>query len=271
LIETIPGSLARLRSIGAFAFDMDGTTYLGGRLLPGVAQFLALLDRRGIPYVFLTNNSSKSRREYHAKLARLGLSCREDAVMTSGEATLRYLHRERPGARVFLLATPSFEAEAREAGIALVPSQAEADVLVLAYDMTLTFQRLADLCDGVRRGLPFIATHPDVNCPVDGGYLPDVGAFLACIEKATGRGPDLVVGKPGDLMVAALCERVALPAGRIAYVGDRLYTDVAMAARSGMLGVLVLSGETTLADLPGSAVTPDLVADGVGELGAWMG
>jgi len=265
MIEWNPGAFDRLETVRAFAFDMDGTTYLGDRVLPGVPEFLAYLDDRGIPYVFLTNNSSKSRREYRAKLTRLGLPVREDAVMTSGEATLRYLKRERPGAGVYLVATPSFEEEAVEFGVRMV-QPAEAEVAVLAYDTGLTFRKLRDLCDLVRRGLPFVATHPDVNCPVDGGYMPDVGAFLAAIEKSAGRVPDLIVGKPYPLMIAALCERLALPAARIAYVGDRLYTDVAMAHRTGMLGALVLTGETKLSDLDGSEVRPDLVADDMADL-----
>ncbi|MBM4396591.1 MAG: HAD-IIA family hydrolase [Deltaproteobacteria bacterium] len=268
MIEKTPGSLERLRTIGAVALDMDGTTYLGGRLLPGAAAIVDLTARRGIPCIFLTNNSSKSRAEYREKLGRLGLAAAPDAVMTSGEATIRWVLRARPDARVLLLATPSFEAEVRDAGIALVPLDraAEADLAILAYDTTLTFARLAAICDHVRAGRTFVATHPDVNCPVEGGCLPDVGAFLACIRASTGRGPDLVVGKPGELMVAALAERVSLPPERIACVGDRLYTDVAMARRSGMLGILVLSGETRIADLDGSEFQPDLVADDLADV-----
>jgi HAD superfamily hydrolase (TIGR01450 family) len=265
VIERTPGAVARLAAVRAWALDMDGTTYLGERVLPGVPRFLDTLAARGAPYVFLTNNSSKSRREYEAKLARLGLRVPDGAVMTSGEATIRHLLRERPGQRVFLVATESFRAEVEEAGIPLVAAD-EADVAVLAFDTGLTFRRLADLCDVVRRGRPFVATHPDVNCPVDGGYLPDVGALLKCVEASTGRVPDLVVGKPGDRMVAALCERLGQPADRVAYVGDRLYTDVAMARRAGMLAVLVLTGETALADLDGAAVQPDVVATDLGEV-----
>jgi HAD superfamily hydrolase (TIGR01450 family) len=270
VIETTPGALERLGRIRAFALDMDGTTYLGGRLLPGAADFVAINRGRGTPCVFLTNNSSRSRREYLDKLTRLGLAVGDGDVMTSGEATIRYLHRERPGARVFLVATPSFEEEVRSAGIALAPA-AGADVAVLAFDTTLTFAKLADLCDAVRRGVPFVATHPDVNCPVDGGYIPDVGSFLACIEASTGRRPDMVVGKPGPLMVAALSEKLSLPPADIAYVGDRLYTDVAMARSSGMLAVLVLSGETSLSDLDSSPHRPDLVVDGLAEVVRLLG
>lgn len=266
MIQMTPGSLSRLRGIGAFALDMDGTTYLGGRLLPGAREFVDLMLARDLPFTFLTNNSSKSRAEYGRKVAALGLPCGAERVMTSGEATIRYLVRERPGARVYLAATPSFAAEVREAGIVLASGRDDADLAVLGYDTTLTFERLVVLCDLVRDGKPLVATHPDVNCPVEGGYWPDVGAFLALIERSTGRGADLIVGKPGPLMVTALTEKVGLSADRIAYVGDRLYTDVAMARRSGMLAVLVLSGETTLADLDGCDEAPDLVVDGLDEL-----
>lgn len=266
MIERTPGALQRLRDTAAFALDMDGTTYLGGRLLPGALDFAQRCLRRGTPFVYLTNNSSKSRAEYGRKLQALGLPVGESHVMTSGEAAIRYLLREHPGKRVLLLATPSYEAEVREAGIALAAGRADADLAVLAYDTTLTFARLVDLCDVVRDGKMLVATHPDVNCPVEGGCWPDVGAFLALVQKSTGRGADVIIGKPGPLMATALCERFALPADRLAYVGDRLYTDVAMARRTGMLAVLVLSGETTMADLEGAAEPPDLVLDGLHEM-----
>jgi len=268
MIEKTNGALDRLKAIKAAALDMDGTTYLGDRLLGGASELFDLLASKGKPCVFLTNNSSRSRREYEEKLNRLGLRVGPGSVMTSGEATIRLLQRKYPKARVFLVATPSFEAEVRQAGIEVLALEAatSADVAVLAYDTGLTFQKLAALCTLVRSSVPFIATHPDINCPVDGGFLPDVGAFLACIRASTGRSPDLIVGKPSTLMVEALCEKLGLPASQITYIGDRLYTDVAMARASGMLSVLVLSGETRIDDLESSEIQPDLVATGLDEI-----
>lgn len=271
MIEKTPGALRRLHEVGAFALDMDGTVYLGARVLPGAHDFVARCRQDGIPFAMLTNNSSKSRREYGEKLARMGLDVGEDGVMTSGEATIRYLHREHPGRRVYLVATPSYQTEVLEGGVTLAAGRSDADVAVLAFDTGLTFEILVVLCDLVRDGKPFIATHPDFNCPVDGGYIPDVGSFLALVQASTGRRPDVIIGKPGRMMVAALCERWNLPAERIAYVGDRLYTDIAMAADSGMLGILVLSGETSLADLEGSPHQPDLVVEGLAELVELLG
>ncbi len=271
MIENTPGALARLADVGAFALDMDGTVYLGGRLLPGAGDFVKRCRAAKIPFAMLTNTSSKSRREYGEKLARLGLPVGEDGVMTSGEATIRYLHRVHPGRRVYLVATPSYEAEVRDAGVPLASGRTDADLVVLAFDTGLTFEKLVVLCDVVRDGKPLIATHPDFNCPVDGGYIPDVGSFLALVEASTGTRPDAVIGKPNRLMVKALCERWDLPADRIAYVGDRLYTDIAMARDSGMLGILVLSGETSLKDLKGSPHQPDLVVEGLAELVGLLG
>lgn len=266
MVEQKSGSIARLRRIKAVALDMDGTVYLGGRLLPGAREFVDWYRGMGIPVVFLTNNSSKSRAEYHEKLTRLGLDVGFDQVMTSGEATIRFLHRDFPGQRVYLVATQSFTDEAIEAGVPLAQGYDDAEMAVLAFDTSLTFEKLTILCDLVRAGKPFIATHPDLNCPVDGGYIPDVGSMLALVKASTGRAPDRIVGKPDQLMITALCEKLGVTASNIVYIGDRLYTDVAMAVKSGMLSVLVLSGETALCDIAGSDFQPDLIYDGLNEM-----
>lgn len=270
MTEVTKGALERIRKIKAFALDMDGTVYLGKRLLAGTPPFLKACADRGIPYVFLTNNSSKSCAEYVRKLNGMGIDADLSRVMTSGEAAIRYLHREYPGKRVYLLATGSYEQEVREAGIDLAQGRGDADMAVLAFDMTLTFQRLVNLCDIVRDGKPFIATHPDNNCPVEGGYIPDVGAMLALVKTSTGRDPDFIVGKPSRLMIQALCEKLGLDAADIAYCGDRLYTDIRMAVDSGMVATLVLSGETSLADVAASPYKPDIIFDDLGEIARLM-
>jgi len=267
MTERTEGALERLRAIRGFALDMDGTTWIGRRLLPGAREFVEFCLQRGLPFVFLTNNSSKSREEYGRKIRGLGLPVGEEHVMTSGEAAIAFLHRERPGQRVLLFGTPSFRQEAEQAGVPLAGGIEDADLVLLAYDTTIDFPGLVRLCDAVRAGLPLIATHPDVNCPVEGGYWPDVGAFLALVERSTGRGADLVIGKPETRMAIAVSERLGQPLPSLAYIGDRLYTDVAMARNSGMLAVLVLSGETSLEDLEALREGgPDLVFQDLGEV-----
>ncbi|MBL6976014.1 MAG: HAD-IIA family hydrolase [Deltaproteobacteria bacterium] len=266
MLEITPGSRDRLSGMGAFAMDMDGTIYLGDRLLPGAVQWLTAVRDRQSPLVFLTNNSSRSQADYVYKLNDLGLAITAENVMTSGEATLQYLLDLHDGASVLLVGTPSLTREFKEAGVRLTDSPEKADLVVLGFDTTITYARLRALCDCVRRDLPFVATHPDFNCPTENGYMPDVGSFLALVEASTGRRPDAVIGKPSRWMTKALSRRLGLAPRDIAYVGDRLYTDVAMARDSGMLAVLTLTGETALDDLAGSEVQPDLVVDDLLEL-----
>ena len=123
------------------------------------------------------------------------------------------------------------------------------DVIVLGFDTTLTYEKLWKLCDFVRAGLPYIATHPDFNCPTETGFMPDIGAMIAFVNASTGREPDLVVGKPNRMIVDAVAHKLGLQIPEMAMVGDRLYTDIALGQTSGITTCLVLSGETHPEDL----------------------
>ncbi len=257
------GIINRLRQVRCFLLDMDGTFYLGDQLLPGAKDFLHYCENNGIEYLFLTNNSSKNADDYVEKLHRLGVEVVREKILTSGEATCTYLKKKQPGKRVFLAGTPALEEEFRQGGIHLAPDDPQ--VVVLGFDTTLTYARLWKLCDFVRAGLPYIATHPDFNCPTAHGYMPDIGAMIAFVAAATGRQPDVVVGKPNTPMLDAVLEKVDVPLQRIAMLGDRLYTDVAM-GQTGILTVLVLSGETTLEEARKSEFQADLMADNLADL-----
>ena len=255
----------RLENIRLFLLDMDGTFYLGDRVLDGsrpfVSKIASLPDCR---MAFLTNNSSKNRRDYVQKLARMGFSFSDDQVITSGEATTIYLNRIKPQARVFLLGTESLEREFEEAGFLLTDQQP--DFAVLGFDLNLTYARMRALCDFVRAGVPYFATHPDFNCPIDnGGFIPDTGAMIAFVEASTGKRP-LVIGKPNRYIIDAAAEKFGLPYEAIAMVGDRLYTDIAVGANAGITSILVLSGETTREDLVNSKIQPDYIFSDLGEL-----
>ena len=254
-----------LNTIRCFLLDMDGTFYLGDRLLPGALEFIDLLKQRGTRFLFLTNNSSKGRRQYADKIGRLGLSLPEEVIFTSGEATAIYLKRQKPGARLFVVGTPALEDELLAHGFTLC--QNDPDFVVLGFDTTLTYQKLWKLCDLVRDGLPYIATHPDINCPTETGYMPDIGAMMACIAASTGRQPDVIVGKPYAPVVEALAEKTGLPIHQLAMVGDRLYTDIALGA-AGLTTVLVLSGETRREEIATSPHQPDYVMENLADLAA---
>ncbi len=252
-----------LKSAKCFLFDMDGTIYLGSRLLPGAADFIAYLDQIDFPYYFLTNNSSRSRADYVTKLEKMGLPTPPEKIFSSGEATAIYLSRQQEGAKIFLVGTPSLESEFVRFGFELTDEGP--DFVVLGFDTTLTYEKLVKLCDFVREGLPYIATHPDINCPVEGGFIPDIGAMMALVESSTGRAADVIVGKPHPPIVEAIVEKTGFSADEIIMVGDRLYTDIALGS-AGLGTVLVLSGEAKIEDLASSPHQPDLIVENVGSL-----
>lgn len=252
-----------IKNTACFLFDLDGTVYLGDELLPGARELLAYLDENSRPYYFLTNNSSRSRADYSRKLAGYGLIASEEKIFSSGMATAIYLKKRKPGARIYLVGTPSLEEEFRAYGFELVEN--DPDYLVLGFDTTLTYQKIRVLADFVVEGRPYIATHPDINCPTPGGFMPDIGAMMALIKTSTGRDADVIVGKPHAPMVEAIVEQTGFEPEQLTMVGDRLYTDIAL-GEAGILTVLVLSGEAKLEDLVSAPHQPDLVCENLGEL-----
>lgn len=251
------------------ALDMDGTIYMGSTLFDFTIPFLNTLTANGIGYSFLTNNPTKSQEDYLKKLEKLGIHATKDEMYTTAIATIDYIKVHFPDARrLFILGTPSMIAEFERAGfVSVADDPAERpDVLVVAFDMTLQYSRLCRAAWWAKQGVPYIATNPDKVCPTDQEVvLVDCGSICRCIEYATDRRPDIVIGKPNPDMLDGIKNRYGLDASEIAMCGDRIYTDVAMAHNAGALGVLVLSGETTLETALSSDPQPDITALNIAE------
>jgi 4-nitrophenyl phosphatase len=255
-------SVDSLKQVRCFLLDMDGTFYLGEQLLEGALRFIDVLNQQGRDFLFLTNNSSKDSQQYVEKITRLGLPISREKVLTSGEATAMYIRDQKPEARVYVVGTSALENEFLAHGFAL--SSEGTDFAVLGFDTTLTYDKLWTLCNLVRDGVPYIATHPDFNCPTETGFMPDIGATIAFVRASAGRDPDLVVGKPNRLFVEKAAERVGVPISGMCMIGDRLYTDIALGDTAGIPTVLVLSGETHQEDLSTSAYQPRYVFSHLG-------
>ena len=253
-----------LSKVKCFALDMDGTIYLGERWIDGAKEFLERIEASGRNYVFLTNNSSKNAAVYVEKLERMGLSVGEDKIVTSGQATIHYLKRHFPGKKVFLLGNALLREEFLQAGVVL--EEDNPDVVVTAFDTSLDYGKMCRVCDFVRAGLPYLATHPDYNCPTEDGFIPDAGAIHAFINASAFRYPDRVIGKPNADIIDYLTTRVNTGRNGIAMVGDRLYTDIAAGRNHGLQSVLVLSGEASLEDARDSEVKPHLIFSSVREM-----
>lgn len=256
--------LSFFRTLRAFALDMDGTFFLGDKPLPGALRFLQALNARKIPFSFLTNNSSRGRAEYAHKLAAMGVQEQDLRIYTAGDATIAYLKAEYPDQRIELLGTASLKEQFVQEGLCL--DEQDPQVLVLAYDTELTYDALARFCLHLRLGLPYIATHPDINCPTPQGPIPDIGAMMALIASSTGREAQAVIGKPNAQIVLQLARSWGLPANALCMIGDRLYTDIALGQSAGVGTILVLSGETQSSDLLGSPFCPDCVCRDLGEV-----
>jgi HAD superfamily hydrolase (TIGR01450 family) len=264
-------TLARLKKIKHVALDMDGTIYNGSTLFPYTPGFLASLKNAGIGYSFLTNNPSKSTSDYLKHLEKMGIPASREEIYTSALATIDYLKSHHPLVkRLFILGTPSMIAEFEANGFISTADDANdvPDALVVGFDTTLAYPRLCRASWWASQKLPYIATNPDWVCPTDQPViLVDCGAICACIEGATKRLPDIVIGKPDPRMLDGILHRYQLEPSEIAMVGDRLYTDVKMALNAKAFGVLVLSGEATMEDVAYSDVKADVIADNVARFG----
>jgi len=264
--------LSRIRHV---ALDMDGTIYRGGTLFESTLPFLERLAELGVGHTFLTNTSSRSTRDYLAHLRKFGIHASADQLYTSTQATIEFLRAQMPAARrLFVLGTTSLAEELSEAGFTLTADDAadEPDAVLAGFDTGLVFSRLCRAAYWVKAGKPFVATHRDLVCPTDlPTVLVDCGSICAAIEKATGRAPDVVLGKPDPRMLEGILRRHNLGPGNLAMVGDRLYTDMAMARQARVLGVLVLTGEATAEQAAAMADPPDLIVSGLTELADRLG
>ncbi len=263
--------MARLRKIKHVALDMDGTIYMGMSLFPYTKPFLAGLSSFGVNYSFLTNNPSKSIADYLHKLDTLGIKATEEEMYTTALATIDYIKTNYPQAkRLFLLGTPSMISEFEKAGFVSTADDPNdvPDVIVAAFDMSLVYNRLCRAAWWISQGVPYIATNPDRVCPTDKPVvLVDCGSICACLTHATGRKPDITLGKPDPNMLSGIVKRYGLQSDEIAMVGDRIYTDIEMAHNANAFGVLVLSGETTLEVADAAAKQPHLICDSIEVLG----
>ena len=234
-----------LKGVKLFVLDMDGTVYLGNHMIDGALDFIHEVDAsEDRDYIFFTNNASRVPSVYVEKLHKLGLDVDESKVVTAGDVCAEFLKVNYPGAKVYLNGTPVLEENWKEKGIHLV--EEDPDVAVQSFDTTLTYHKLDRICHYVRNGVPFIATHMDTNCPTEYGFMP---------WKET---------------VDMVAEITGYKAEEMAFVGDRLYTDVATGVNNGAKGFLVLTGEADMQTVAESDVEPTCIYDSLGEMRRYL-
>jgi HAD superfamily hydrolase (TIGR01457 family) len=246
-------------------FDLDGTVYLGERLIPGADTAIATLRAAGRRVAFLSNKPLQTRAEYAAKLTSLGVPAAPDDVINSSLVLARYLRDRDPGAPVFVIGEPPMREEMRAHGFE-VRSDERVRWVVIAFDRTFDYAKLNVALQAVKQGARLIATNPDRTCPVEGGEIPDCAGMIAAVEAVTDRKVEVIVGKPSPIILEVALGALGVRADETAIVGDRIETDMVMGRRLGLATVLVLSGVTRADDPRIAAVAPDHVIRSIGDL-----
>ena len=252
-----------LEGIEAVFLDLDGTLYLGDDMIEGALDFLLRLKEKGVQRFFLSNNSSESVTLYLEKLQGMGVPAVSEDILLSTHDLLAWLSANGVS-ETYLVGTSGMRQMIEDAGVST--DSVNPQYVVLGYDTEITYEKLSTASIHLHKGVPMVASHPDVVCPSPDGGLPDTGAYMDLFEATTGVRPEHICGKPNAGMILHKVEELGLRPDQCAMVGDRLYTDMEMAERAGVHGVLVLSGEATREDLASAPQNPSLVADSVAEL-----
>ncbi|GEP40022.1 acid sugar phosphatase [Nocardioides psychrotolerans] len=268
-VQSLPEAPSRLYD--AYLFDLDGTIYLGDELLPGAFDLVTGLRDQGCETLFLSNNPTRDPQMYAEKLTRLGLPTPTSHIVNPVVTLTAWLRQEAPDATVFVIGEDPLVRALQEAGVRTSNDPALIDIVVASFDRTFDYAKLQIAFDALwQHGRArLVTTNPDAYCPMPGGRgEPDAAAVIAAIEASTGVRCEVNVGKPSPLMLTTALSVVGIPATDCLMVGDRLYTDIAMAVDAGIDSALVLSGESTramLADLPVER-HPTLVLDRIDAL-----
>ncbi len=255
----------KLEQIECFVLDMDGTIYLGKELFDFTPEFLETVKKAGKSYKFFTNNSSRNSKMYAEKLSSMGIEDVGDSdVGISNEVAIRYIKKNYKNPKAFVLGTPALIENFKERGIEI--DEQNPNIMVLGFDTTLSYDRLNSFCQLVRDGVDYIGVNPDLNCPIEGGrFMPDCGAIARLVEASTARYPEFF-GKPSKYTLEYIKEITGLEEEKIAFVGDRLYTDIAVTENSNATSIFVQTGEGTLSEALNGEHKPDLIMTSLKEI-----
>jgi HAD superfamily hydrolase (TIGR01457 family) len=249
-----------------YIFDLDGTIYLGEKLIPGARETIEKLKSLSKKIVYLSNKPLQTREDYASKLTRLGIPTQPDEVINSSLVMARWLSREAPGATIYVIGEIPLVEELVRAGFHISEKAGEIQYVIASFDRTFDYRKLNIALQAIKKGARFIATNPDRTCPVEGGEIPDCAAVIGAVEGMTGMKVEAIVGKPSDIMIRVAVDYMGLGPQDCVLVGDRLETDMVMGKKAGMATALVLSGVTNREILKKSVIQPDYVWESVAKI-----
>lgn len=247
--------------------DLDGTVYRGGNPLPGAASGVDALRAAGIEPLFFSNNPLRDGEEYVTHLGEMGIDARPGEACSAGVVTTEYLRDHHADESIFLIGAPGLREQFERAELMLTGDPTAADVLVVSWTADFEFEDMRDALAAIGRETTFLGTDPDRTFPGENStVVPGSGAIIGAVSATVGRDPDAILGKPSQVALDVALDRLGVPPEDSLVVGDRLDTDLALGERAGMTTVLVLSGVADRADIADSAVDPDYVIEGLGDI-----
>jgi len=252
-----------LKGVKCFILDLDGTVYLGDKILEGSIKFLEELEKENIKFKFFTNNSSKNAKVYINRIKKMGYNLKDNMMLISNDVIIDYIKENMPDKKVFVLGTDYLKEDFRESNINVVTD--DADVVVIGFDTSLVYENVSKACEFIRNGAIFLGVNPDLNCPTEDGFIPDCGSICSMITASTGVVPEYF-GKPSQHTLKYVLKDTGFCEEEIAFVGDRLYTDIAIGKDNDSVTILVLSGEAKLEDLALSEIQPTLIFNSLGDV-----
>jgi 4-nitrophenyl phosphatase len=263
--------VASLENLRGYMVDLDGVVYTGSEVIPGAPRFFELLRQREIPFLLITNNSSRRAEQFAARLEQMGIPVEPEEILTSAQATAETLAASaQPGSRAFVIGEEGLRSQLAAHGFVLVDDSPDVDYVVVGLDRAFDYRKLTLAIRAVAAGAQFVGSNPDATLPLEDGIYPGAGSFQAAITTATGV-PPMIVGKPEPTMITLGLRRLRCEPALCGVVGDRLDTDILGGQRAGATTILVLTGISTVADVESSAVKPDYVLHDLTDLGRRIG
>jgi 5'-nucleotidase len=250
-----------------YLIDMDGVLYRGNSLVPGADRFVRLLREADVPFLFLTNNSQRTRRDVAARLSRMSIDVEERHIFTCAMATARFLAQQKKRGTAFVIGEGGLLTALHEHGYAIVDH--DPDYVVVGEGRTFNLEMVEAAVRMILAGAKLIATNLDPNCPTPDGLRPGCGALVAMLEAATGARA-FSVGKPSPVIMRAARKELGLTTDETTIIGDTMETDILGGVQLGFHTILVLSGGTAYEDLPHYAYTPERVVGSVADLADFL-
>lgn len=252
-------------NIKYFIIDMDGTFYLGDNIIDGSKEFIKQLRDKGKDFFFFTNNSSHNAEECLLKLNKIGFPVPEEKIIISSHVAIDYINKHRKGKTVYLLGNDNFKSDCEKAGINLTDNNP--DIVLLGFDTSLTYEKINKAANFIADGAEYMATHPDKNCPLAKGFMPDTGSMIEMFFASAGRRPEIIFGKPYGYTVDYVTDMLRCQRNEICFVGDRIETDIAVGAYNGTASALVFSGVTSPEKYKKSTIKATAAAENLKALG----